>query len=118
MPRTDTVDVTGPAVLAFFATTQTAVDANVELGEALSDFQYALPGIRRGLKEHGVALAVSYADTVVLRIGGRSERFVTRGPKGGVGYRFFGPNQPAVTLSDGVMTNRDLLDEAGRYYGW
>lgn len=113
---TDTVVVDGRTVLAFFAVTEDEVDADADLGEVLSDFQHYLPGVREELKGQGIVLFESYADTIVVMRGGRTERFLPRTREVPVGYVLYAPGRPPHVL-EGVMTDVDLLDAARARFG-
>jgi hypothetical protein len=101
--------VNGPVVVAFFATTQAEIDANPDQGEALSDFQFYLEGMRKALDSLGVALIEQYTDTVSFTVNGRKTTWVPQKDSASVGYLFLSPRR-APNAKFGVMTNTDLLE--------
>jgi len=113
---TGVVRAAGPLVVAAFPTTQAEIDANADAGEALSDFQYTLPGVAAGLRARGVALAVRYARPVRIAAPGRTLAWQVSADSGGVGYLLLAPGRPPHTLW-GVHTDSDLLEAAADWLG-
>ena len=109
-----TVVSTGPTIIAAFPTTQSRVDNNPGLSEALSDFQYYLPGVRDSLRHLGVTVIERYDSLIPIREA--SARWVWRvtADSGGVGYMFLAPSRrPRVIW--GVATDVDLFQDFGRF---
>ena len=104
--------VSGPTVIAYFATTQAESDLDPDAGEALNDFQHYLPTQREQLARDGVRLVESYADSILVRRDGASEWIV---PRISVGYLLVAPGKRPRTI-EGVMTDADLLAEAREYF--
>jgi len=105
-----------PVLVAFFATTQALVDSSDDTGEALSDFQYYLPAIERGLDSLGVELREQYTDTVRYVVNGRAQVWTPAMDSADVGYLLLRPDaEPQVQYA--VATTGDVLGQVKAWLG-
>jgi hypothetical protein len=110
------IQVDRPVLVAFFAVTQAQVDSSDDIGEALSDFQHYLPGIKSGLDSIGVALREQYTDTVRYIANGRAQLWVPPKESADVGYLLLRPDgEPSVLYA--VATTDDVLDQVKEWLG-
>jgi hypothetical protein len=113
---TGVVRASGPIVVAAFITTQAEADSDSDVNEALSDFQYYLPGMAKGLARRGVRMAVRFARPVRILVSGDTITWPVRADSGGVGYLFLTPGKRPMTRW-GVNTDSGLLEDAASYFG-
>jgi hypothetical protein len=115
IPDTAVIPIQGPTVLAHFPVTQAEVDADDDVAEALTDFQFHLGNARDDLTRLGVAVAERYTPTVRYRIG---DRVVTFAPPSdsGVAYVLLTPDR-APRIYYGVLTDTDLVELTQRFVG-
>lgn len=108
VPDSAIIHIHGPTVLAHFPVTQAEVDADDDVGEALTDFQFYLGNARDDLGRLGVAVAERYTPTVRYRLG---DRVVTFAPPrdSGVAYVLLMPDR-GPRIYYGVLTATDLLE--------
>ena len=109
------VVVTGPTLVAFFAISQSEVDADPDGAEALGDFRHHLGGARAALERAGFAVHETYADTVRLLVSGRTIDFRPREHSVRIGYYLIAPGR-APQIEYGVLTNDDVVDVAMAYF--
>jgi len=118
-PRTERILLRGPTVIAFFAATQSQIDADSGGGitTALDDFEWYLPKVTPVLRAHGVAFVDSNKDTLQLvPLSGPERRFVARDSVR-VGYILWRPAHESRVFW-GVMTDMDLICASREYFGW
>lgn len=111
----DTIAITGPVVVAYFATTQAEVDSDGDMYEALADFQDYLPAVASGLAACGVAMMETYSSEIFFVRENTVERFLPRELDVPVGYRMMNRSRADHTLN-GVHTDVDLLTAAAKYF--
>lgn len=103
-----------PTVIAFFAhVTDSELDTNPDLNEALGDFQLYASKAGPRLKAAGIHFDVASSAEFKTKIGSAVRTF--RAGKITVGYYFIAPGrQPHVDY--GVMTDEDILETASKYF--
>ena len=108
-------EVHGPTIVAFFPHMSDAdMDADPDMNEVLSDFQLYVGAASGPLKRSGVDFQMASARAFQVRIGTKVRLFQTG--KIGIGYYFVAPGKRAY-VQYGVMTDADILETAGRYFG-
>jgi len=109
------ITVSGPTLITFFApVTQEEVDKSDETSEVLSDFQWHLREVKQKLQKAGISVHEIYAGKFEVVTGNKKKVF--KPGKIDVGYYFVRPGKtPKVEY--GVMSNIDIVDTAGEYFG-
>ena len=110
-----TFEIKKPTIVAFFPPFKDAdLDADPDLNEVLSDFQFYAGAAKGPLQRSGVVFQDATARSFRILIGSKA-RLIQTG-KSGVGYYFIAPGQKAH-IQYGVMTDADILETAGKYFG-
>ena len=110
--------ITGPTLIGFFPkVNQGDVDADQDLAEVLSDFQYHLGGAREHLQQKGVSVYELYAAEIRIQEIGAVRTFVPDIARGDLGFYLVSPGQEPLVMY-GVMTDVDLLIAAHQYFGF
>lgn len=110
--------ITGPTLIGFFPKVdQGDVDADQDLAEVLSDFQYHLGGAREHLQQKGVSVYELYASEIRIQEAGAVRTFTPDKGHGGLGFYLVSPGREPLVMY-GVMTDVDLLIAAHRYFGF
>jgi hypothetical protein len=113
--KTPVINVSGPTLIAFFApVTQEEVDKNDETSEALSDFQWHLREVKPKLQKAGISVHEVYSRKFEVKTGNKMKVF--KPGKIDVGYYFVKPGK-APKVEYGVMSNGDIVDASGEYFG-
>ena len=113
--KTPVINVSGPTLIAFFApVTQEEVDKSDETSEALSDFQWHLREVKQKLQKAGISVHEIYARKFEVVTGNKKKVF--KPGKIDVGYYFVKPGK-APKVEYGVMSNVDIVDASGEYFG-
>jgi hypothetical protein len=108
------VAINGPTVVAFFSPDHSAsARSKADGDEAFSDFQLYAEQARKLLAERGIDFERIYAGSFRLKSGNSLTTFDVR--RYGVGYYLIAPGKKPQILR-GVMTDSDLLAEAGKYF--
>ena len=109
------VQLTGPTIVAFFPpVTQKHVNADLNLGETLGDFQAHLRRAKRRLEASGIKVHELYTRQFQVETVGSARAF--RPGKSGIGYYFIRPGaKPRIEYE--VMSDVDILDVAAQYSG-
>lgn len=114
----DVVSVTGPTLIGFFPeVSQKDVDADQDLAEVLSDFQYHLGGAREHLERKGVSVYELYTTEIRIHESGEGQIFVPDKERGDLGFYLVSPGKEPQVMY-GVMTDVDLLIQAHHYFGF
>ena len=110
-----TINVTSPTLIAFFPpVTQGEVEKDDETSEALSDFQWHLGQVKQKLEQAGITVHELYVRRFEIVTGNKKKLFKPGKIK--VGYYFVKPGKlPKVEY--GVMSDIDIVDAAGEYFG-
>lgn len=113
--KTPVITVSGPTLIAFFApVTQEEIDKNDETSEVLSDFQWHLREVKQKLQKAGISVHELYALKFEVVTGNKKKVF--KPGKIDVGYYFVKPGK-SPKVEYGVMSNIDIVDTAGEYFG-
>ncbi len=108
--------ITGPTLIGFFPMVdQVGVDADQDLAEVLSDFQYHLGGAREHLQKKGVSVYEIYTSEIRIQEAGAVRTFVPANGRGDLGFYLVSPGREPQIMH-GVMTDVDLLIAAHRYF--
>ena len=112
------VRITGPTLIGFFPKVdQASVDADPDLAEVLSDFQYHLGGAREHLQQKGVSVYELYASKIRIQAAGVVRTFVPDSSRVDLGFYLVSPGREPQVMY-GVMTDVDLLMAAHEYFGF
>jgi len=107
-----------PTIVAFFPVTQAEVDKDSEdsggLNEALGDFDFYVSEVEKQMNAAGISIVVVNERSFLVRVDGKIRVFLN--PRQRAGYYFIQPGKPPHVVFD-VMTDSDLIDEAGKYFG-
>jgi len=111
----ETYVVQKPTVLAFFPpVTEAELAKDADTNEALGDFQLYATQAGPKLKKAGIDFEVVPAVKFKIQ-SGKVVRTFSSG-KIGIGYYFITPGK-APLVRYGVMTDDDILEVAGKYFG-
>jgi hypothetical protein len=104
-----------PMIVAFFPpVTEAELKTDPDSNEALADFQLYARRIREPLRKAGIDFHEVYARSFRIRIGAAVRTF--RSGDVDVGYYFVAPGKKP-RIEYGVMTDADVLEIAGAYFG-
>ncbi len=110
--------ITGPTLIGFFPkVSQGDVDADQDLAEVLSDFQYHLGGAREHLQKKGVSVYELYTSEIRIQEVGAVRTFVPDHGRVDLGFYLVSPGREPLVMY-GVMTDVDLLIAAHQYFGF
>ncbi|QWV92374.1 hypothetical protein KP004_14315 [Geomonas oryzisoli] len=109
------ITVSGPTLIAFFApVTQEEVEKSGDTSEVLNDFQWHLREVKQKLQKAGISVHEIYVRKFAVVTD--NKRKVFKPGKIDVGYYFVKPGKvPKVEY--GVMSNVDIVDASGVYFG-
>ncbi|MEA2238601.1 MAG: hypothetical protein QOC81_3325 [Thermoanaerobaculia bacterium] len=108
------IRVSGPTIIAFFSpVTEKELDQDLDLNDALDDFQVYVRDARGPLEKSGIRLHEIYAHQFRITINGRATTF--KPGKVDVGYYFVAPGKKPF-VSYGVATDEDLFRMARDYF--
>ena len=109
------IQVHQPTIVAFFPpVTQAELSKEPDTNESLNDFQLYVAQARQPLEKEGINLKVIYARRFQIRRGNTVTTVMPK--KVQVGYYFVAPDKKPL-MENGVMTDADLLQVAGEYFG-
>jgi hypothetical protein len=88
--------------------------AVVEEDEALSDFQFYAAKDKKPLGKRGIRFHEIYDTSFILKVGNQTSIVRAKLFRYGVGYYLIAPGAKPQ-IEQGVMTDLDLLEAAGKY---
>ena len=110
--------ITGHTLIGFFPKVDQAdVDADQDLAQVLSDFQYHLGGAREHLRQKGVRVYELYASEIRIEEAGAFRTFSPDSGGVALGFCLVSPGREPQVMY-GVMTDVDLLIAAHQYFGF
>ena len=111
---TTEITISRPTVIAYFIVPAGAVDTSRDLAVEADDWNISMATLRDSLEATGIALAMTTAPNVRLRVAGKADTTLVLGAIGDAGYVLVGPDRGPCVRPGGA--DADSVKAAARAF--